>query len=173
MSTVRLMPEGGSESIEVEIARIAGGEHASRQVRVGEQTLEVEIERTGPGSGWIRHEGRVVPFHVTRDGESIQVWLRGRTWSFDLVPRTAQRAHEGADGGGAADLPAPMPGTILKINTATGAEFAAHDALIVLESMKMELTLSAPQAGRVGEVLCREGELVEMGEILARLEPLE
>ncbi|MHC5113055.1 MAG: acyl-CoA carboxylase biotin carboxyl carrier protein subunit [Planctomycetota bacterium] len=173
MAIVRLQGEGATEPIEVEIARVGADGHEGRQVRIGAQTCEVEIERTGPASGWIRREGRVTPFHVSRDGDRIQVWVRGRTWTFDVARRTAQRAREGADGGGSADLTAPMPGTILKINAAAGAEFAAHDALIVLESMKMELTLSAPQAGRVGEVLCAEGELVEMGEILARLEPLE
>jgi biotin carboxyl carrier protein len=40
-----------------------------------------------------------------------------------------------------------------------------------MESMKMEMTLSVPGPTVVKEVLCREGELVEMGELLARLEP--
>jgi biotin carboxyl carrier protein len=40
-----------------------------------------------------------------------------------------------------------------------------------MESMKMELTLSAPKAGRVAELRCAEGDLVELGAVLARLVP--
>jgi 3-methylcrotonyl-CoA carboxylase alpha subunit len=66
------------------------------------------------------------------------------------------------------DLTAPMPGTVLKVLVAPGQRFEAHAPLVVMESMKMEMTLSAPHAGRVGMIECRPGQLVAMGAVLMR-----
>jgi biotin carboxyl carrier protein len=52
---------------------------------------------------------------------------------------------------------------------AQGDTFAAHDPLVVLESMKMEMTLSAPAPGQVTAVRCAPGDLVEMGATLLQL----
>jgi biotin carboxyl carrier protein len=41
-----------------------------------------------------------------------------------------------------------------------------------MESMKMESTLVAPVAGRVAEVRFKEGDLVEMGDVVAVIEPI-
>jgi len=43
----------------------------------------------------------------------------------------------------------------------------------VMEAMKMELTISAPRDGKVGEVLAVEGEQVLEGAVLLVLEPAE
>ncbi|KAB2945072.1 MAG: acetyl-CoA carboxylase biotin carboxyl carrier protein subunit, partial [Phycisphaerae bacterium] len=50
----------------------------------------------------------------------------------------------------AVEVKAPMPGTILKILVKPGDVVTAHQPLVVMESMKMEMTLSASGAGRVG-----------------------
>jgi biotin carboxyl carrier protein len=65
-----------------------------------------------------------------------------------------------------------MPGTILKVLVTQGDKVAAGQALIVMESMKMEMTLSAPQAGWVSSVACSEGQMVNMGALLATLKEL-
>jgi len=133
----------------------------------------VEVERTGAHGGWLRIAGRVLPFRGVRGDDTIDVWVRGRWATFERVQRTARRASGGAPAGAAGQLTAPMPGKILQINAVAGDAFEAHAGLIVMESMKMEMTISAPAAGRVKEVRCEEGELVEMGAVLAILEPAE
>jgi len=42
-----------------------------------------------------------------------------------------------------------------------------------MESMKMETTLSVPHPGRIVDLRCRPGELVEMGAVLANVEALD
>ncbi len=63
-----------------------------------------------------------------------------------------------------------IPGTVFKIEAGVGAEVAADDPVIILESMKMEIPVGAPQAGRVVEILVEEGEAVEEGQEVAVIE---
>jgi len=66
-----------------------------------------------------------------------------------------------------------MPGSILHVNASPGDVFAAHAPLVVMVSMKMEMTLTVPHAGKVKEVCCQPGQLVEIGAVLMRFEELE
>ena len=52
-------------------------------------------------------------------------------------------------------------GSVWKIEVAHGQQVAEGDALLVIESMKMELPLTAPSAGTVARILVAEGERVE------------
>jgi acetyl-CoA carboxylase biotin carboxyl carrier protein len=70
----------------------------------------------------------------------------------------------------ATEVPAHITGTVWKIEKRVGEEVAEGEALIILESMKMEVPLESPAAGRVREVRCRESQAVAEGEILVVLE---
>lgn len=78
--------------------------------------------------------------------------------------RTARPA-----GGG--DLSAPMPASVVKVAVAIGDRVAAGDPVVVLEAMKMELTVRAPRDGVVTAIACRQGELVAPGRPLVELGP--
>ena len=54
--------------------------------------------------------------------------------------------------------------------TKPGDRVAAGDAVIVLESMKMEIPVEAPRAGAVKEIRVKEGQTVQEGETVAILE---
>ena len=54
---------------------------------------------------------------------------------------------------------------------ALGDAVAEGDGLVVLEAMKMEHTLRADGAGTVGEVHCRAGQQVDVGDLLVAVEP--
>jgi biotin carboxyl carrier protein len=47
-----------------------------------------------------------------------------------------------------------------------GAQVAEEDILLVIESMKMEIPVEAPSAGRVVEIRVSEGQAVEEGDVL-------
>jgi acetyl-CoA/propionyl-CoA carboxylase biotin carboxyl carrier protein len=53
-----------------------------------------------------------------------------------------------------------MPGTVLLVHVANGDEVAEGDVLLVLESMKMELAITAPAAGTVAGLEVRPGDRV-------------
>jgi len=58
-----------------------------------------------------------------------------------------------------------IAGSVWKIEVAVGDKVAEDDPLLILESMKMEIPLLAPQAGVVREILVKEGEAVAEGDI--------
>ena len=77
---------------------------------------------------------------------------------------TAGRATGPADG--PVRIVAPMPGKVVRVLAAPGDAVAARQGVVVVEAMKMENELRAPRAGVVGEVLVREGALVDAGALL-------
>ncbi|HEY8874611.1 MAG TPA: biotin/lipoyl-binding carrier protein [Stellaceae bacterium] len=58
-----------------------------------------------------------------------------------------------------------IAGSVWKIEVAVGDTVAEDDPLVILESMKMEIPLLAPQAGVVREILVAEGEPIAEGDI--------
>jgi 3-methylcrotonyl-CoA carboxylase alpha subunit len=63
-----------------------------------------------------------------------------------------------------------MPATVAAINVSAGQNVKAGDVLVVLEAMKMELAVTAPRDGRIRDISCRLGELVQPGVPLVELE---
>lgn len=66
-----------------------------------------------------------------------------------------------------ADVTAHISGTIFKIEAEVGAKVITGDEIIILESMKMEIPIEAPVDGVVKEILVKEGQAVEEGDVVA------
>jgi propionyl-CoA carboxylase alpha chain len=82
------------------------------------------------------------------------------------VPRFADPSSHIAPG----SLLAPMPGTVVRVETRQGADVAEGQTLVVLEAMKMEHRIAAPSAGTVAELTVAAGQQVESGAVLAVIE---
>jgi len=108
----------------------------------------------------VRHafdaEGRL---HLEVDGAQAVVT--------DLTMQPAQ-VREAAAGNGR--LTPPMNGRVVAVLAEAGARVTRGQGLIVLESMKMEHTLTAPCDGVLAELACAVGEQVAPGKLLARVE---
>jgi len=65
---------------------------------------------------------------------------------------------------------AQITGNVWKIEKAVGDTLAVDDVILILESMKMEIPVEAPCAGRLAELRVQEGENVEEGAVLAVIE---
>jgi len=68
------------------------------------------------------------------------------------------------------DVKAEVTGSLWKIVVKEGQAVAADETLMILESMKMEIPITAPRRGTVAKILVREGENVQEGQVLAQLE---
>jgi acetyl-CoA carboxylase biotin carboxyl carrier protein len=62
-----------------------------------------------------------------------------------------------------------IAGSVWKIEVEVGQTVMAGQALVILESMKMEIPIEAPAAGRVGEIMVAEGDPVAEDHPLLRL----
>ena len=69
-----------------------------------------------------------------------------------------------------ANVEAEMVANVWKVLVATGAQVAEGDTLVILESMKMEIPVVAPQGGTVTAVNVVEGGVVQEGDIIAVVE---
>ena len=65
---------------------------------------------------------------------------------------------------------AHITGTVWKVLVQVGDAVGAEQELLILESMKMEMPVEAPQAGRVASVAVSPGQAVEEGDLLLELE---
>ena len=68
------------------------------------------------------------------------------------------------------DIRTEITGNVWKIVAVPGQSLDEDEAVLILESMKMEIPVSAPEAGRVVEILVEEGVTVSEGTVVARLE---
>ena len=67
------------------------------------------------------------------------------------------------------DIEAHITGTVWKIEVAVGDAVAEGDAVVILESMKMEMPVEAEDPGTVREIRCSEGQSVSEGDVLVVL----
>ena len=67
----------------------------------------------------------------------------------------------------AGSLAAPMPGTVVRTEVEAGASVVAGQPIVILEAMKMEHAVRAPQDGIVESILVGVGDQVDIGQILA------
>jgi len=138
-------------------------------VMVDGKDLDLRLSRSGTGY-FIETDGRKYRLHAIRGGDDVTVFCDGESWHFGLAdPFSGEdEAMHGGD-----QIVAPMPGLVKLLHATPGVSVAKGERLAVMEAMKMELTISAPRDGKVGEVLAVEGEQVLEGAVLLVLEPAE
>ena len=68
------------------------------------------------------------------------------------------------------DVKTEITGTVWKIVASVGATLGEEDAILILESMKMEIPVAAPENGTLLEILVAEGDTVTEGSVVARIE---
>ena len=129
-----------------------GSEHAVREVSVDGVHVSFEDE------AGVRRNFRV-------SQRSDHWYVHAQSGSFTLVelPRFPEKLMAVAPGA----CVAPMPGKVVKVVALEGTAVAAGDVLLVLEAMKMEHSVKAPEAGVVKQLLVSEGEQVEADAVLA------
>jgi 3-methylcrotonyl-CoA carboxylase alpha subunit len=111
-------------------------------------------------------DGKAFRATVVRDGLDWHVFREGAHRVLALRDDAAPAEADAAIG----SLAAPMPGKVIQVLVAPGAEVAKGAPLLVLEAMKMEHTITAPRAGRVKQIRYRAGDQVLEGAELLELE---
>ena len=70
----------------------------------------------------------------------------------------------------AEEIRAEMVANVWKVVKAAGDDVVEGDTLVILESMKMEIPVLAESAGVVAEIAVNEGDVVQEGDLIARVE---
>jgi len=88
----------------------------------------------------------------------------------DLSVESDESSHVKADPGDSKQIGAPMPGKLFKLLIGVGDEVKEGDTLLTTEAMKMETNVKVKRDGVVKEILFKEGDQVDQGDLLVVLE---
>ena len=137
--------------------------------KVSERTLTVNGQTYQCDGQSIWLAGKRVPFWVSKQGETVSVWLDGEVFNF--ISRDPRQRDRRVDDSGIASgaIKAQMPGKILTIAVQVGNSVSKGQNLLVMESMKMELALDAPCDGVVESLSVDVGQMVGQGDLLVQL----
>ncbi|WP_234391300.1 acetyl/propionyl/methylcrotonyl-CoA carboxylase subunit alpha [Nocardia suismassiliense] len=108
-------------------------------------------------------------FAVARYGDQVCVDSPLGPVSVRRLPRFSDPADQVATG----SLLAPMPGSVIRLGAEVGSRVEQGQPILWLEAMKMEHTIAAPAAGVLSAVNVTVGQQVEVGAVLAVVDPAE
>ncbi len=115
-----------------------------------------------------RSDGKVTPFWyaVARKSGTTHFWVGTAGFHFNRsVSRPTLDVTMNSSAGGL-DVTAPVPGKVVQVRVAPGAEIQTGASLVVLESMKMEFEVKAATSGQVDRILVKVGDQVSAGAAL-------
>ena len=118
------------------------------------------------GGLWVQFDGARVHSQVYAQGELRHVFTPHGATRISLLNPLAHAGEAAQEGG---RLTAPMPGKVVSFAVKAGDTVKAGQALAVMEAMKMEHTIAAPQDGAVAELLYAPGDQVAEGAELLKL----
>ena len=138
------------------------------QVKVDGKVFEVEVEKNGGGYASLTPGSlTAAPVAPVAPAPQAAAPAPAPAPAAPAAPAPAPAAAPAA--GGAGDVVAPMPGTVLKVNVNNGDTVASGDVILILEAMKMENEIVAPCAGTV-TLNVKAGETVDTDAVLASVQ---
>ncbi len=147
--------------------QLGGGEGGDFPNSIG-----LEIATVQANQGLCRDEqGRTRPFAWAWVGPQLHLWLDGDLFIFQQEDDHRRNNTSGAVL--ADDVLAPVPGAVLEVLVTDGEKVERNQTVLVMESMKMELAITAPRSAIVRRVAVRPGQQVDRGMRLLELSPEE
>jgi len=158
------------------------------RLKIGENVISFHAEKKGDHSIALSHDncileveytvisshhlhllvnGSPVNTYLAQDGNTKMVMIRGIPYSIgdaDILdtPTRGKKKSQAIP----QDITPPMPAVVVRILVSEGDRVKQGESVLVVSSMKMETTLTAPSAGRVRAVNVAEGDKVMPGQIL-------
>lgn len=130
-----------------------------------------KLRPIGHGEFRFERDGAVEGMWIAVCGDTTYIHLNGRSWVLAAVDELAEAAAAG--GAGADTAEAPMPGTVVRVLVDRGDVVKRGQALLVIESMKMETIIVAWRDGVVAAIHRPLGATFDRKAPLVSLEPKE
>lgn len=134
--------------------------------------MQVAVRRDGDDLE-VAHAGTILRGVVCRSDRRVYLQFADRSYVVDGLSSTEAETALHASGGGSSELRSPMPGVISAVKVSAGDLVATGDEVVVLESIKLFMTLPAGVSSAVAEIACRAGEVVQNGQLLLVIDPNE
>ena len=143
--------------------------------QVGDRVYNLDVRETEP-DGYLFflntnvHECRVTERAGVKD--TFDVTLHGRSYEVTIVDPKRLRSGQNSDRHhhGVAEILAPMPGKVVRVQTEAGASVEKGAGVVVVEAMKMQNEMKSPRDGVVVSINVKPGDTVNAGDVLAVIE---
>ena len=142
---------------------------------IDDRRYELEVHESGPNGYLIVSQGRVFDCRVEgrpESGKEIDVIVGTNSCAVTITDpkRLRSATPASAHGDVAARIVTSMPGKVVRVLVALGAQVKAGDGIIVVEAMKMQNEMKSPKAGTVVALNVQTGATVNGGDVLAVIE---
>jgi acetyl/propionyl-CoA carboxylase alpha subunit len=126
--------------------------------RIGARSYKLEVREIEPGNYLFFLNGRVRELRVDHRIKIVD------------PKRLRSGQNSGAHHHGVAQIVAPMPGKVVRVQVEPGTEVKKGVGVVIVEAMKMQNEMKAPRGGVVVRVNVKPGDTVNAGDVLAELE---
>jgi len=142
---------------------------------IGDRVYTLEVREIEP-DGYLFflntnvHECRVSERPGAKD--TFDVTVHGRSYEVTIVDPKRLRSGQNSDRHhhGVAEILAPMPGKVVRVQLEAGASVEKGAGVVVVEAMKMQNEMKSPRAGVVVSIKVKPGDTVNAGDVLAVIE---
>jgi biotin carboxyl carrier protein len=165
--------EKKGEPVRVALRETGEGKY---EITIDGETVHVDAVRSGPTVYSIIEDGKQFEAMVDERGaHGFDVLVGGRLFHLESVDERTQMLAGSAVviATGPQTVVAEIPGKVVKVNVAAGAEVGEGEGIVILEAMKMENEIPSPIDGTLVEIAVSEGQTVEAGDVLFMVEPPE
>ena len=142
---------------------------------IGGRVYDLEVRQPSPDSylfflGASVYECRLSERAAAK--EVFEVDIRGRTYAVTIFDPKRLRSGQNSDRHhhGVAEIRAPMPGKVVRVQIEGGASVEKGQGLVVVEAMKMQNEMKSPRDGVVVSINVKAGDTVNAGDVLAVVE---
>lgn len=156
----------GESEYDVALSRARNGYVLHR----GPDRYPFNLVQSEAGDWVLRAGGEYHHVTVAVDGDDVFVHLDGSTYQL-TYEHPLQRLAELSEGGAEDSVRATMPGSLVSLSVKAGQSVSKGDALLVMESMKMETSISATRDATVAEIHVAVGETFDKDAVLISFTP--
>ena len=140
----------------------------SYRATIGDKSFDVEVLGTEDRTLDLLINGKRVTAYISSDNAKRWVTVNGQTFVLTKPAAGVRRRGHGQHHA-AGELTAPMPGQVRAVNISEGDAVTRGQTLLVLEAMKMEIRIHAPQDGTVKKLFVKQGQIVEREQALIEI----
>ncbi len=142
------------------------------RLHLGDRTIPIEFKTGIDGHCLLKIDGRIHELIAATHGDEVFIHLDGETHQL-RYEHPLQRLEELGGGSAEDKVRAPMPGSLVVVNVKAGQTVARGETLLIMESMKMETTITAPRDGVVLTVTYGVGQTFDRDAVLLELKSVD
>lgn len=154
----------GEAEHNLEISRGADG----YRLHLADQVVSFDLKTGADGRAWLTLDGVHHEVVIATKGDDVFVHFDGEAYQL-RYEHPLKRLAAAGQGSAEDNVLAPMPGSVVNVLVKAGDEVAKGQTLLVMESMKMETTITAPRDGVIAAITYDKGQTFDRDALLLSL----